>query len=81
MLHGVLKLKVIVIDPDLKRIVKSGQKLTLILKSFSDHKHFTIPDLIIALGFFKQRGPEGDRMPERVYIIALLRDDPTGGIF
>jgi hypothetical protein len=73
------KLKVAVIGPDLERIVKSGQELTSILKSLGDRKHLTIPDLIVALGFFEGRRLEGDRMPERVEVIAFLRDDSTGG--
>jgi hypothetical protein len=60
MLCGTPKLKIAVIDPDLKRIVKSSQELTPILESLSDCEHLTIPDLIIALGFFKQCGLEGN---------------------
>jgi hypothetical protein len=66
------KLKVAVIGPNLERIVKSGQELMPILKSLSDRKHLTIPDLVVALGFFEGRRSEGDRMPERVKIVALL---------
>jgi hypothetical protein len=73
------KLKVAVIGSDLERIVKSGQELTPILKSLSDHEHLTIPDLVIAFGFFEKRRLEGNRMLERVKIIALLRDDSAGG--
>jgi hypothetical protein len=73
------KLKVAVIGPDLERIVKSGQELTPILKSLGDHEHLTIPYLVVTLCFFEGRRSESDRMPERVEIIALLRDDSTGG--
>jgi hypothetical protein len=48
------KLKVVMIGSDLERIVKSGQKLTPILKSLSDCKHLTIPDLVVALGFLEE---------------------------
>jgi hypothetical protein len=75
------KLKVTVICPDLERIVKPGQKLMPILKSLGDHEYLTIPDLIVALGFFEGRGSESDWMPERVEVVALLRDDSTGGVF
>jgi hypothetical protein len=54
------KLKVAVIGPDLKRIVESGKELTPILKSLSDHEHLTIPDLVVALGFFEEHRSEGD---------------------
>jgi hypothetical protein len=60
MLRGVPKLKVTVIGPDLERIVKSGQELTPILESFCDCEHLTIPDLVIALGFFKECGSKSD---------------------
>jgi hypothetical protein len=74
------KLKIAVIGPDLKRIVKSGQELMPILKSLGDYKHFTIPDLVVVLGFFKGCRLEGDRMPKRVKVVALLRDDSAGGV-
>jgi hypothetical protein len=72
------KLKVAVIGPDLERIIKSSKELTPILKSLSDHNHLTIPDLIVALGFFEGRGSEGNWMPEGVKIIALLQDYSSG---
>jgi hypothetical protein len=78
-LRSTPKLKVAVIGPDLERIVKSGQELTPILKSLGDREHLTIPDLVVTLGFLKGRGSEGDRMPEGIEIVALLRDDSTGG--
>jgi hypothetical protein len=69
-----------VIRPDLERIVKSGQELMPILKSLSDREHLMIPDLVVALGFFEGRGSEGDRMPERVEVVALLQDDFASGV-
>jgi hypothetical protein len=80
-LRSVSKLKVAVISPDLERIVKSCEELTPILESLSDCEHLTIPDLVVALGFFKERRSEGNWMPEGVKIIALLRDYFTGGKF
>jgi hypothetical protein len=68
-----------VIRSDLERIVKSGQELTPIFKSLGDCEHLTIPDLVVALGFFKGCRSESDRMPERVEIVTFLRDDSTGG--
>jgi hypothetical protein len=79
MLRYTPKLKVAVIGPDLERIVKSGQELTPILESLGDREHLTIPDLVVTLCFFKGRRSESDWMPERVEIVALLRDDSTGG--
>jgi hypothetical protein len=73
------KLKVAVIGSDLERIVKSGQELTPILESLGDREHLTIPNLVVALGFFKGRRSESDRMPERVKIVALLQDNSTCG--
>jgi hypothetical protein len=49
-----------VIGPDLKRIVKFGKELTLILKSLGDRENLTIPDLVVALGFFEGCRSEGD---------------------
>jgi hypothetical protein len=72
------KLKVTVVGSDLEGIVKSGQELTPILESLGDRKHFTIPDLVVALGFFEGRGSKSDWMPERVEVVALLRDDSAG---
>jgi hypothetical protein len=69
-----------VIGSNLERIIKSGQELMPILKSFGDCEHLTIPDLVVALCFFKGCRLEGDRMPEGVEIVALLRDDSTGGV-
>jgi hypothetical protein len=80
MLRCTPELKVAVIGSDLERIVKSGQELTPILKSLGDRKHFMIPDLVVALGFFEGRRLEGNRMPERVEVVALLRDDSAGGV-
>jgi hypothetical protein len=74
-----LKLKIVVISPDLERIVKSGQELTPILESLGDREHLTIPDLVVAFCFFEGRRSECDRMPKRVEIIALLRDDSASG--
>jgi hypothetical protein len=74
------KLKVAVICPDLERIVKFSQELMPILKSLGDCEHLMIPDLVVALGFFEERRLKGDRMPERVEIIAFLQDDSTGGV-
>jgi hypothetical protein len=51
-LRSTSKLKVVVIGPDLERIVKSGQELMPILKSLGDCEHFTIPDLVVTLCFF-----------------------------
>jgi hypothetical protein len=80
MLCGMPKLKVAVIGPDLKRIVKSGQELTPILESLGDCEHLIIPDLVIASGFFERHRLEGDWMPERVYLVALLQDNSTRGV-
>jgi hypothetical protein len=66
------KLKVMVIGPDLERIVKSGKELTPILKSLGDCKHLTILDLIVAFSFFEGCRSEGNWMPEGVKVIALL---------
>jgi hypothetical protein len=52
-----------------------------IFESFGDCKHFTISDLIVALGFIKERRLKGDWMPKRVYIIAFLQDYSTSGVF
>jgi hypothetical protein len=79
MLRSTPKLKVTVIGPDFKRIVKSSQELTPILNSLGDHGYLTIPDLVVAFGFFEGRGLESNWMPEGVKIIALLRDYSTGG--
>jgi hypothetical protein len=79
-LHTAPKLKVVVINSDLERIVKFSQELTPILKSLGDCEHFTITDLVVALGFFKGCRLEGDWMPEGVDVVALLRDYFTGGI-
>jgi hypothetical protein len=73
------KLKVAVISPDLERIIKSSQELTPILESLGDCEHLTIPDLVVAFGFFEGRRSEGDWMPEGIKIIALLRDYSTSG--
>jgi hypothetical protein len=51
-----------------------------ILESFGDREHLMISDLIIALGFIKERRSEGDQMPEGVYIIALLQNYSTDGV-
>jgi hypothetical protein len=75
------KLKVAVIGPDLKGIVKSSKELMPILESLGDCKHLTIPDLIVAFGFFKRCRSEDDWMPERIEIVALLQDDSTSGVF
>jgi hypothetical protein len=52
----------------------------LILESLDDRKHLTIPDLIVSFGFFEGCRSEGNRVPERVEIIALLQDDSTSGV-
>jgi hypothetical protein len=79
-LHGAPKFEVAVIGPDLKRIVKSGQELMPILKSLGDRKHLTIPDLVVALGFFKERRSEGNWMLKRVYVNTLLQDYSASGV-
>jgi hypothetical protein len=65
-LRSMPKLKVAVISPDLKRIVKSGQELTPILESLGNCEHLIIPDLVVTLGFFEERRLEGDWMSKRV---------------
>jgi hypothetical protein len=78
MLCSTPKLKVAVISPDLERIIKSSQELMPILESLGDREHLTIPDLVVVFGFFEGCRSEGDWMPERIKIIALLRDYSTG---
>jgi hypothetical protein len=80
-LCGAPKLKVLVISPDLKRIVKSSQELTPILESFCDCEHLTLSDLVIALGFFKERGLESNQMPKEVQVVTFLQDHPFCSVF
>jgi hypothetical protein len=44
----------------------------LILESFGDCEHLTIPDLVVTFGFIKGCKSEDDWIPERVYVIAFL---------
>jgi hypothetical protein len=51
-----------------------------ILKSLGDCKHFTIPDLVVALSFFKRCRLKSNWMPKRVKIVTLLQDDSVSDI-
>jgi hypothetical protein len=71
-------LQVLVVGPDLDRMLRAFEEVPPFLEGSDDREHLLVVDLVVVLDQTQTLGVECDWMP--LAVIALLRQDSAGSV-